>query len=141
MKHFGVAFAALVIAASVGAQPVPFAPGDVLVVGSVTYDFYNEPLQQLRLFDTNGNLKQLLEYDPGTPIVQDFNGNFYAMQSGGIVEIEDSQRYVISGRITIPESSGVTLAANRFNHNTMDVYILGRSGWLYFVRNRQRTWA
>jgi hypothetical protein len=48
-----------------------------------------------------------------TPIAQDYFGNFYALQSNSI-EIEDSQRYAILGRITFPEPV-VAMAVNPFN--------------------------
>ena len=140
MKQLVIALS-LVVASLAASAQVKLDRGDVFVVGSVQYAFYDETLQQLRLFDANGDLKQLLEYDPGSPLVQDPSGNFYALHTGGTIEVEDSQRYAVTGHLTIPESSGVTMTANPFNHLNTDLYILGRSGWLYFIRNRVRLWS
>jgi len=129
----------IVLAALTASAQVSFAPGDVFVVGSVKYDFYNDTLQELRLFNANGDLKQLLEYGPGAPIQQDRDGNFYALQSNSI-EIEDSQRYAILGRITFPEPV-VAMAVNPFNQISTEVFVLGRSGFMFRVVNRAKTWG
>lgn len=141
MKQLVLALALVLAPLAAFAQPVPFEKGDVLVVGSVKYDFFNETLQQLRLFNSNGDLKQLLEYNPGTPIVQDVNGNFYALQSGGTIEIEDSQRYAIIGHATINEPNGVTMTVDPSNPFASKLYVLGRSGLLYYINNRARIWV
>jgi len=141
LRHLALTLSLVLAALTASAQPVPFAPGDVLVVGSVKYDFAFDTYQELRLFNANGDLKQLLEYDPGTPIVQDVHGNFYALQSGGIIEIEDPQRYVIIGHATINETNGVAMTIDPSNPFASKLYVLGSSGWLYYINNRVRTWA